>query len=668
MNTKLHSYNVLLLKHNKYVDKLARLERLGENEHRQAVLRKHLTKLKRQLRLLYTQLRRNKAITAAAGAFLLGMALGHAQIPTYKQLVVNNDARNPFGLENIGMYSNESQDQLYASPALGDLDGDGDLDLLVGDSYGQFYYFENKDIDGLIDTTLDGAFYEFVNNSYLEEANNNLFFGSPSFIDLNNDGDLDLLVGASNGEFYYFDNEDIDGLSDTTIEGASFVMDNSIHLLEIDRGYSSPAFVDLDGDGDYDVLAGSFVNGFFYYQNTGVVENPVFETPLSASIWSDNVAIPTNEFSSRPAVGDLDRDGDFDFISGTSAGNFYYFQNRGNFENLHFSSRVSMASLGQANMFSYSTPVLGDLDGDGDLDLLTGSIYGDFYYYENVDQDLDNDGILDVQEVTFWEVDHYVSYAIWGDEDGDGIPNYRDTSDDGNSGDGSVTNYTDSNNDRIADIFDSDLDGKPNYVDLDADNDGIPDVIEAQSTNSFIVPGLVYGADDGIDTQYPGGLIPIDTDSDGVPDFLDSDSDNDMLSDAAESGMVLNAVYNDNGLDTALNYPSYDSPTAGMLPTDYPNNGTGNELDYRNEGFTMSVSKLQTGTIRILENPITNHFQLLGLSDVVNIAIYNSAGGLMQTISNYRSGEIPVDLANGVYYTHITHNSTLTVITLVVVK
>ncbi len=65
-----------------------------------------------------------------------------------------------------------------------------------------------------------------------------------------------------------------------------------------------------------------------------------------------------------------------------------------------------------------------------------------------------------------------------GDEDGDGIPNWMDTTDDG-TGDSSLTDYTDSNIDGIPDVYDFDGDGIPNHLDLDADNDAIPDVVRS---------------------------------------------------------------------------------------------------------------------------------------------------------------------------------------------
>ncbi|MEQ9289736.1 MAG: Ig-like domain-containing protein, partial [Cyclobacteriaceae bacterium] len=88
------------------------------------------------------------------------------------------------------------------------------------------------------------------------------------------------------------------------------------------------------------------------------------------------------------------------------------------------------------------------------------------------DLDDDNDGIDDIVEAGGNEPN--------GDEDGDGLENWRDNLDNnGGGGDGSVTVYTDSNNDGIPDVYDTDSDGTPNHLDNDSDNDGCFDTVEA---------------------------------------------------------------------------------------------------------------------------------------------------------------------------------------------
>ncbi len=86
-------------------------------------------------------------------------------------------------------------------------------------------------------------------------------------------------------------------------------------------------------------------------------------------------------------------------------------------------------------------------------------------------------------------------------------------------------------------VRDTDGDGLLDYLDIDSDNDGITDNIEAQDTNAYIFPaGSVNGS--GLDTNYTGGpgLSPVDTDGDLIPDFIDADSDNDGRGDIAERG------------------------------------------------------------------------------------------------------------------------------------
>ena len=86
---------------------------------------------------------------------------------------------------------------------------------------------------------------------------------------------------------------------------------------------------------------------------------------------------------------------------------------------------------------------------------------------------------------------------------------------------------------------DTDGDGLPNYLDIDSDGDGIPDNIEAQSTAHYIRLSNLdvnhNGVDDAYDlSQSVDEIHPIDTDGDGIPDFMDLDSDNDKVPDYVE--------------------------------------------------------------------------------------------------------------------------------------
>ena len=147
------------------------------------------------------------------------------------------------------------------------------------------------------------------------------------------------------------------------------------------------------------------------------------------------------------------------------------------------------------------------------------------------DIDDDNDGITDVNE-------NPSGVDPFNDADNDGIPNVYD------SNSGTVVPWADINGDGINDYYDADLDGKINELDIDSDNDGITDNIEAQSTRSYKVPSDVDTDGDGLNDLYElpsqiglptgNGLTPYDHDGDGIPDYLDTDSDNDGIDDRNE--------------------------------------------------------------------------------------------------------------------------------------
>ncbi|MES1927174.1 Ig-like domain-containing protein [Salinisphaera sp. T31B1] len=134
---------------------------------------------------------------------------------------------------------------------------------------------------------------------------------------------------------------------------------------------------------------------------------------------------------------------------------------------------------------------------------------------------------------------------------------------------------------------DTDGDGKPDYLDIDSDNDGITDNVEAQTTAGYKAPSgrggtsaFIDANGDGLDDNYdPGalgaaggiGLTPVDTDSDGIADYRDTDSDNDGMLDIAEAGNPTTTLTGadsdgdglDNAFDTVSGYDVNDDEIAG---------------------------------------------------------------------------------------------------------
>ncbi|MFS4493402.1 gliding motility-associated C-terminal domain-containing protein [Maribacter sp. 2308TA10-17] len=215
---------------------------------------------------------------------------------------------------------------------------------------------------------------------------------------------------------------------------------------------------------------------------------------------------------------------------------------------------------------------------------------------DSIDLDDDNDGILDIVESK--------GNNTTGDEDGDGIPNWQDTTDNGDGGDSTTTDYTDTNGDGIPDVYDFDGDGVPNHLDLDADNDGIYDVIESGGTDAND-DGRADDDDNNADNTTTNGIPtssgtgvmnPRDTGNNNSSDYLNTDSDGDGCSDALEAGF---ADDNDNGElgDVPLTVDENGLVTSGtgyLAPTE-TNAGTADYVDRAvNPCADISITKIAT--------------------------------------------------------------------------
>ena len=173
------------------------------------------------------------------------------------------------------------------------------------------------------------------------------------------------------------------------------------------------------------------------------------------------------------------------------------------------------------------------------------------------------------------------------DDDDDGVANDADKDDDN---DGILDTVEDANldndNNPLTNPTDTDGDGIPNHLDLDSDGDGIPDNIEAQTTVGYITPSATY-SDQGVNTAYGSGLIPVNTDGTDNPDYLDLDADNDGTNDQTEANITLTGNVGNNGLDNGLESIDSYTDVNGNLndPTTLPDAdgdvNSGGDVDYR---------------------------------------------------------------------------------------
>ncbi|MEA1863825.1 MAG: FG-GAP-like repeat-containing protein [Euryarchaeota archaeon] len=250
-------------------------------------------------------------------------------------------------------------------PALGDMDGDGDLEIVVGSRWRgvSAWHHDGSNVSGWPKTTGAGC-------------------ACPAIGDIDGDRDVEVVVGSWDDKVYawHHDGSTVDGWPKTT-EGS----------------VASPALGDIDGDGDIEIVVGSLDCNVHAWHHDGTIV--------------DGWPIATGGYYVRsPALGDIDGDGDLEIVVGSHATKVSLHGNK--VHAWHHDGTIVSGWPKKTGHWVRSSPALGDIDGDGDIEVVIGSLDNKVYAWHH-----------DGATVDGWPKttgDDVSSSPALGDIDGDG--------------------------------------------------------------------------------------------------------------------------------------------------------------------------------------------------------------------------------------------------------